>query len=249
MVNPVVFQIGNVSVRWYGILLVIGAILWIYVFLKLRSEKGISEKDAWDYIFWMIIGLLIGARLFHVFVYNWDYFSQNPIEIFYLWNGGISSHGGITGAIIVTFIFSKVRKIKFYDLMDIAVIGAALLGVFIRIGNFFNQELVGRATDSFSGVKFDNYEGLRHPSQIYSSFKNLLLFFILFNLRKIKNLPSGFLFWSFIFLYGLFRFLVEFYKDFPLYYGLTTGQYWSIPLIIIGAIMLGCLWKRKYSQK
>ena len=245
MVNPIAFSIGSLSIRWYGTLLVIGALLSIYVFLKLRKEKGINEKDAWDYIFWMIIGLLIGARLFHVFAYNWDYFSRNLIEIFYIWHGGISSHGGIIGGIIVTLIFSRVKKIKFYDLADIGVIAVALLGVFIRIGNFVNQELVGRVTDSFLGVKFDNYEELRHPSQIYSSFKNLLLFIILFNLRKVKNLPSGFLFWSFIFLYGLFRFLVEFYKDFPINYGLTVGQYWSIPLVVLGLVMMIYLWKKR----
>ena len=245
MVNPIAFSIGSLSIRWYGILLVIGALLSIYVFLKLRKEKGINEKDAWDYIFWMIIGLLIGARLFHVFVYNWTYFFMNPIEIFYIWRGGISSHGGVIGGIIVTLIFSRVKKMKFYDLADLGVIAVALLGVFIRIGNFVNQELVGRVTDSFLGVKFDNYEELRHPSQLYSSFKNLLLFIILFNLRKVKNLPSGFLFWSFIFLYGIFRFLVEFYKDFPINYGLTVGQYWSIPLVVLGLVMMIYLWKKR----
>ena len=108
MVNPVAFSIGSLSVRWYGILLVIGDLFWIYIFLKLRECKGISEKDGWDYVFWMSIGILIGARLFHVFVYSWDYFSTHLIEIFYLWTGGISSHGGIIGAVVATFIFSKV---------------------------------------------------------------------------------------------------------------------------------------------
>ncbi|QQG38632.1 MAG: prolipoprotein diacylglyceryl transferase [Candidatus Woesearchaeota archaeon] len=237
VINPVLIDLGPLQIRWYGVLLVIGLIIGIWIFNKLAKERGINEKNRWDYIFWMIIGIFVGARLFHVFVYNFELFLENPLWIFYIWQGGISSHGAIIGGIITTLIFSKMRNINFYDLIDNVVVPAGLVGVFIRIGNFINVELVGRVTDVAWAVKFEDYEGLRHPSQFYQAFKDLVIFGIMLFINSFKP-KRGVLFWSFIVLFSLFRFTVEFYKDFPLYLGLTPGQLASIPFFIVGVVML-----------
>lgn len=235
--NPILLQIGPFSIRYYGILMALGFIIGYFITIKLSKDK-IEKEVIQDFFVYFVITTIIGARLFHVLVYNFNYFYNNPIKIFYIWEGGLASHGAVIAGILVVLWFSKKRKINFYDLADIVVIPTALAGVFIRLGNLINQEIVGRVTSVPWAIKFDGYEGLRHPYQIYSMIKNLLLFFILLNIRKIKNLPRGFLFWSFIRIFSLFRFLVEFYKDTQHYLGLTIGQIISIPLIILAFIMI-----------
>ena len=242
--NPVLFQLGPFQIRYYGILLALAFIVGYFLLVKIGKERKFSKEVMTDYFIWLALGILIGARLFHVLVYNPVYYLSNPLEILMFWKGGIASHGGGIGGILATWLFCRRRKIPFYKITDIVVIPVALGAVFVRIGNFINGELVGRITSLPWGMEFEGYEGVRHPSQLYSAFKNFVLFFILFNMRKIK-LPQGVMFWSFIGIFSVFRFLVEFYKEFPLYYGLTIAQYLSIPLIILSGIMVWYLFRKK----
>lgn len=233
--DPIAFTLGPLTVRWYGILMFLGFVIGYFILKKLAEEKGIEEDVIDNYFLYMIFGTIIGARLFHVLFYNLNYFMQDPIKIFYIWEGGLSSHGAIIANILITIWFCRKNKIKFYDLADIAVIPFALGASFIRLGNFINQELVGKPTNSIFGYKFDNYPELRHPVQLYQSFADFTVFVILY---IYKNLPEGFVFWLFIFLYSIDRFFTEFFKDLPFYGGLTLAQYLSILMFIISAVYL-----------
>ncbi|MBU0930114.1 MAG: prolipoprotein diacylglyceryl transferase [Nanoarchaeota archaeon] len=233
--DPIAFNLGPLTVRWYGILMFLGFVIGYFILKKLAKEKNINEKLIDDYFFYILIGTIVGARLFEVLFYDPLYYLSNPIKIFYIWEGGLASHGAIIIDILITIWFCKKNKIKFYDLADIVVIPFALGAAFIRIGNFINQELIGKVTDSIFGYKFDNYPDLRYPVQLFQSFTNFLLFIILYLSR---SLPSGYIFWLFLFLYSIFRFVTEFFKDFPFLYDLTLAQYLSIPIFTISLYFL-----------
>ncbi|MDD5649855.1 MAG: prolipoprotein diacylglyceryl transferase [Candidatus Nanoarchaeia archaeon] len=233
--NPIAFTLGPFTVRYYGILMFFGFLIGYFILKKLAKEKNIKENLIENYFIYVILATIIGARLFHVFFYDYAYYIADPIKILYIWQGGLASHGAIIANILMTIWFCKRNKIKFYDLADIVVIPFSLGASFIRLGNFINQELVGKETNSIFGYKFDNYENLRHPVQLYQSFANFLLFVILYNLRKLK---SGMVFWLFILLYAIFTFITDFFKDLPFYLGLTLAQYLSIIMFVTSLIYL-----------
>lgn len=236
--NPIFLQLGPFSIRYYGILMVLGFILGYFILKKLIKEKNLNI-DVDDFFFYMIIATIVGARLFHVLFYDFSYYFSNPIKIFYIWEGGLASHGAIIANVLLVWWYSKKHNINFYDIADILVIPFALGACFIRIGNFINQELVGKETTSFFGYKFDGYEKLRHPVQLYQAFTNFLLFTILYFFRK---LPRGVVFWLFILIYSIFRFITEFFKDLPFYY-LTLAQYLSIIMFAISSYYLIRIYK------
>ncbi|MBI2558706.1 prolipoprotein diacylglyceryl transferase [Candidatus Woesearchaeota archaeon] len=250
-INPVLLEIGPFQIRYYGLFYALGFLIAYFMisYLAKRKELPITKDDVADFIVYEIVGIVLGARIVYILFYNLQFYIQNPIEIFALWHGGLSFHGGLLGAIIATYFFCKKKKIEFYDMADIAVVPVALALAFGRIGNFINAELYGRITNApwcidYSKNKFvENLpSGCRHPSQIYESMKNLAIFFILWFIKD-KKLPKGFMFWSFVALYGLFRTLVEFFRQpdgqisFILGY-FTMGQLLSFPLFLLGAFML-----------
>ena len=193
----------------------------------------------------------MGARLAHV-IANYEFYLNNPLNIFAIWNGGLAFHGGLIGLLIMSYIFSKKKRIHFYDLADIVVIPAVLALALGRMGNFLNGELYGKITNVPWAVKFQNAEGFRHPSQIYESLKNFFIFFTLWIIKN-KNLPKGFLFWSFVTLYGILRFTIEYFFREPisplgfLILNLTVTNISNIIMFIVGLIMLYKL--RKYDSK
>lgn len=247
MVNPILFSIGLFELRYYSILLAIAFLLGYIILSKLINEV---EKDKVDkFLLHMIIWMIIGARLFEVFFYNPSYYFSNLIKIFYIWEGGIASHGALIAAILVTYRFTKKENLKFYDIADKIVIPVALGASLVRLGNFFNGELVGKLTNVKWAVKFNNYEGMRHPVQIYQSISHLISFFILIYVRTLKNLPKGFLFWLFMLMFSVFRFFTEFYKDLPFgyglqAYGLNLAQYLSIFILVISVIYMFKIFKK-----
>ena len=243
MIDPVLFHIGSIEIRYYGVLFALAFLTGYFIVKKLSKEFGFYEKDIEDISFYMIISAIIGARLFEVLFYDPAYYFSNPIKIFYIWEGGLASHGAYLALILFTYIYSKRKNISFYKLSDLFVIPISLGASFVRIGNFINGELVGKITSVPWAVKFLNYEGLRHPVQLYQSFYYILIFALLFNLRKLKNYKEGTLFWSFLFLDGIFRFITEFFKDLPkdygfYYLGLNLAQCASLILIIISLFPL-----------
>src|SRR3989338_6692703 len=176
--------------------------------------------------------------LFYVLVYNLKFYLANPLQIFAIWQGGLSFHGGLLGAIIAAIIFCRKKKINFYDLADITVIPLALGLALGRIGNFTNGELFGRITNVPWAVKFPDAEGFRHPSQIYESLKNFFIFSVLWYGKNMK-LPKGFMFWLFVIMYSALRFMVEFFRHQDEQLGfiigfLSMGQVLSIVMFVIG---------------
>ncbi|MBI2542274.1 prolipoprotein diacylglyceryl transferase [Candidatus Woesearchaeota archaeon] len=255
-INPVLLEIGPLQIRYYGLFWAAGFILayFLIAYLAKKKELKLEKDDVSDLLVYEIVGVVLGARLAYVFIYNPLFYLQNPSEIIALWHGGLSFHGGLLGAAAAGYMFCKKKKIEFYDLADIIVVPAALALALGRLGNFTNAELYGRLADvpwciDYSKSQYaDVPAGCRHPSQIYASIKNLAIFAVLW-LIKGKNLPKGFMFWSFITLYGLFRAIVEIFRQPDEQIGFifsyfTMGQLLSFMLFCIGAYMLISL-KRK----
>jgi len=229
--DPIAVTLFGVNIYWYSLLLVLGFVLGYFILIKLAREKGIKKTLIERYFFWFVISVVVGARLFEILFYSPAHYFSNPVKIFYVWEGGIASHGAILGVIFMTWIFCKKHGLRMYQLLDLVVIPAAIGAMFVRIGNFVNSELVGKVSDG----------GWRHPVQIYQVVTNGVLAIILFSMRKVKE---GVLTWSFIGLYSLFRFITEFWKDLPLGYG--TGWIFNVAqwLSLIGiGLSIYFLWK------
>lgn len=245
-INPTIASIGPFEIRYYGLIYVIGFLIAYFLisYLARQRKLGISEEKLSDFFLYVLVGLVAGARIFYVIFYNPPYFIQNPLEIFAVWQGGLSFHGGFFGIVIAGLIFCRKNKINFYKMADICVIPAAIGLMLGRMMNFVNGELYGRLTDAWWAVKFPNADGFRHPSQLYESFKNFAIFSILW-FSKDKKLPDGTIFWLFIALYGTFRFVIEFARapDPQLGFiisGITMGQLLNMPMILLGFAMI---WK------
>ena len=249
--NPVLLELGPLQVRYYGLFYALGFVIAysLIYYLAKRKELPITKDDVADFLVYAIAGVVFGARLAYVIFYNPLFYLQNPFEIIAVWHGGLSFHGGLLGVIAAGYLFCKRKKIEFYELADIAVIPVALALALGRIGNFINAELYGRMTDAawcvdYSRNKFvaDLPGGCRHPSQIYESIKNFAIFAVLWLING-KKLPKGFMFWSFVAMYGLFRTVVEFFRQPDEQIGFifsyfTMGQLLSFPLFLTGAYML-----------
>ncbi|MFA5797501.1 MAG: prolipoprotein diacylglyceryl transferase [Candidatus Woesearchaeota archaeon] len=250
-INPILLSLGPFEVRYYGLVYICGFIL-TYLFLRSAVTRGklkIKYEDVDTYILYSVIALIIGARLFEVIFFEPSYYLLYPLEILKIWHGGLSFHGGLVGVILVTYWFTKKHKIHFYDISDIIVIPAALTLVFGRIANYINSELVGKITNPTATPwcvvfeKLDSY--CRHPSQLYESAKNLVIFATVLTLRTKKNLKKGILSWTFVVMYGALRFITNFWRDDPLYYGLSTGQWFSLGMVIVGGVFLWFVFKDK----
>ena len=238
MIDPVIFNIGSLEIRWYGLIMALSFLIGSFIAVKLGKKRNLSKDQVYDFLLYLIPLSIIFARLFHVFVYNFDYYIQNPLQIVQIWKGGVSLFGGLLGALIAALIFSKKRKIKFYDLADVFIIPLSFGIIFGRIGNFINQELYGKITNLPWAIKFDNVEGLRHPTQIYEAIGHLIIFLLLLTIWK-KNSRKGLVFYSFIIMYTIFRFFMEFLReDTPFLLGLTITQLLIIPILIISIILM-----------
>lgn len=237
-INPVLLSTFGMEIRYYGIVYVIGFLLMLFILSKQRNNLKITKDDVYDYLFYLIIFTIIGARLFEILFYEPSFYFKNPLQMIMIWKGGLSFHGGLTGILLWTYIFTKKKKINFYDLSDILVIPAAFMLFLGRIANFINGELVGKITSLPWAVKFNGYEGYRHPTQIYEAVKNLIIFFSLLFLKN-KNLKKGELTWLFVLFYGILRFFIEFLKEQDsFFFGLPVTQVLSSLMIIISLYFL-----------
>jgi len=241
--GPIAFEIGNLSIRWYGIFYAVGFLFAYFLTPILAKSRDISKEDMEDFFIYLIPFSIIGGRLAHI-IGSWEIYSQNILQIFAVWNGGMVFHGGFLGAIIATFYYCKKKNIHFYDFADILVVPLGLALALGRIGNFLNSEFYGPITNLPWGVNFPNVEGKRHPTQIYESFKNIFIFLILFKTYQLKSYKKGFIFWLFVFLYSTLRFFVEYLRIIETYiFGFTWGQLISLPLIFISVYMINKLRK------
>lgn len=243
-IDPEIIRIGPLAIRWYGVMYLLGfAASFFLVRLQIR-QKGLQvEKDFVESLFtWLILGLLIGARLGHVIFYGLPFYLQNPLEIIAIWHGGMSFHGGFIGCIVAGLLFCRSTKQDFLLVSDM-VLASAPIGLGLgRLGNFINGELYGRVTDVPWAMVFpDGGPYLRHPSQLYECLLEGVLLFIILWTVKDRMPRSGMVTALFAILYGLFRSLVEFVREpevsniFDL---ITMGQLLSGIMILGGAALL-----------
>lgn len=258
--DPVAIQIGPLSIRWYGIAYLAGFICAYLVIRSLnkRWKLNITDDDLLSIMIGAALGVILGARLFYVIFYGAGYYLAHPASIFAFSEGGMSFHGGFVGALIGGGIVCHHLHISTMSMTDIAVCGAPIGIFFGRIANFINGELWGKPTDLPWGVMFENGGHVyRHPSQLYEAIlEGLIIFIVLFVLsRKRPPRPRGTFIGTFMLLYGIFRFLIEFVRlpDAQLGYllgtdWLTMGQCLSIPIFIIGILILVFAHKEQLPQ-
>ena len=243
--DPIAFNFFSLEIRWYSLSYIFGIIFaWIYCKKILIKDKKILELFD-DLITYLIIGVILGGRLGYVIFYNLEYYSNNLFEIFMIWEGGMSFHGGLIGIIIATYIFSKINKINTFSFLDLISMSAPI-GIFLgRIANFINSELYGRETDLFWSVKFIKIDEIsRHPSQIYEAiFEGIILFLLLnYLFKKYLYRSSGLISALFLIFYSVFRFFIEFTRE-PdvqigyVLYNLTLGQILSFVFLIFGLFL------------
>ena len=244
--DPVAFSIFSLEFRWYSMAYIFG-ILAGWVVAKKFYVRGYELKDKFDdYITFLILGIIIGGRLGYVIIYNFDYYIDNVLEIFKIWQGGMSFHGGLIGVIVASIWFAKKNNQNPYIYLDVVSIVAPIGIFFGRVANFINSELYGTETSLPWGVKFLKIDNLsRHPSQLYEAFfEGILLFVILIYLRnKISIKIPGFISAIFLIIYSTFRFIIEFVRvpDEHLGYillNLSMGQIMSLIFLIIGCYLI-----------
>jgi len=208
------------------------------IWLQHNRKKGkldLPKDDIYDLGFWMMAGVLIGSRLFEILIWEPSYYLNNPIEIIKFWNGGMAFHGGMIGIVIATLLLAKKKKWNWQKFAKIAdmVATPVMLGVALgRIGNFINGELWGRVTDVKWCFKFSGADGCRHPVQLYAAGKRLIVFGWLLFLHYRKEFKPGFIFWNFILWENVGRLIVDFWREDTLHWGLSTGQWTSIIIIL-----------------
>lgn len=243
-IDPALFKIGPLELRYYGLLFGATLLLGYHLFRKQMEKRGYGEDISEKFLMWGVLGVVVGARLVHCLFYEPGYYLSNPLEILKIYKGGIASHGATLGLFTVVLIFSRKYKIPFMILGDALVFAAAVGATFVRIGNFFNSEIVGRVTTLPWGVHFMRYidkgQNLRHPSQLYEAFGGFVVLMTLILVdKKVKQGKPGLFAGIFLVMYFSFRFLIEFVKEYQtLSSFLTMGQYLSIPFVLIGVYFI-----------
>ena len=247
VIDPIIFSIGPIALRWYGMMYLIGFL--VAMFLANRAaDKSAGEwtrDQVSDLLFYSFLGVILGGRIGYVLFYQWDYFLADPLYLFQIWQGGMSFHGGLLGVITAVYIFARKTNKSFLVVGDfVAPLVPVGLGMG-RLGNFINAELWGRQTDVPWAMVFptDALQLPRHPSQLYEFFlEGVVLFAILYVVtRKPRSLglASG----TFLIGYGVFRSIVEFFREPDAHLGLyfsfiSKGQILSIPMILLGFLII-----------
>ncbi len=260
IIDPIIFSIGPVALRWYGMMYLIGFVAAMFIANKAadKSQGLWTREQVSDLLFYGFLGVILGGRVGYVLFYQFDYFLADPLYLFQIWQGGMSFHGGLIGVITAVYIFSRKSNKPFLAVGDfVAPLVPIGLGMG-RLGNFINAELWGRQTDVPWAMVFptDSLQVPRHPSQLYEFFlEGVVLFIILYVItRKPRSLglASG----SFLIGYGIFRTIVEFFREPDAHLGLyfsfiSKGQILSLPMILVGmlVIYLGYLSQEKAAIK
>ena len=269
--DPVLVHIGPFAIRWYALAYIVGILLgWVYARALIRSEKlwgGNASKnlapmslvDFDDFVLWVTLGIILGGRTGYVLFYNLPFFTAHPAEIFELWKGGMSFHGGFLGCVAAVILFCRKHHIPILSLGDITT-AVGPIGLFLgRIANFINSELWGQPADSSVpwAMVFPNGGPLpRHPSQLYEAgLEGIVLFTVLAVMIRFGALKRpGLILGSFIALYGLARITGEFFRE-PdpqlgfLWGGLTMGMLLSVPMVVAGAVIIVLAWRRKSPKR
>lgn len=253
-INPVALDLGFLQIRWYGLMYLVAFALVLllgrYRIAK-QTEFGWQKAELDDALFYGVLGVVLGGRLGYVLFYQFNYFLDHPIEIFYVWHGGMSFHGGMLGVITAMWLFARKTNKTWLEVTDfIAPLVPLGLGAG-RLGNFINGELWGRSTDVPWGMIFPRVDNVaRHPSQLYEMFLEGVALFIIIWLFSSKRRPVGAVSGLFLICYGIFRFLAEYTRepdDFIglLALGLSMGQWLSLPMIFVGVFLICSAYRKR----
>jgi phosphatidylglycerol:prolipoprotein diacylglycerol transferase len=255
-VDPEIFSIGPLSIRWYGLLFASAFLSGYIVFIRYLATERLTSEMLDQLLIYVALGTVIGARLGHCFFYEPEYFLKNPIEILKVWKGGLASHGAAIGILLSLWLYIRRYKLSFLWLIDRIVIVVALGGSFIRLGNLFNSEIYGlptnlpwgfvfvrdRVYDPNTGALLPNVPS--HPTQLYEALSYIFIFVLLFVLyrKRHEKLRDGFIFGLFMILLFTARFFIEFVKNdqvaFEAGMKFNMGQLLSLPFILAGVAMI-----------
>jgi len=243
--DPVAFQIMSFEIRWYSLAYILGIIIgWILCKKIFIKDLDINQRFD-DFISYLIIGIIIGGRLGYVLFYNFNYYINNIVDIFKIWQGGMSFHGGLLGIIVASILFAKKNNQDTFIYTDLVSLVAPVGIFFGRFANFINSELYGKVTEVPWAVTFVQVDNLsRHPSQLYEAiFEGIILFILLLYFRNKNFLEKpGLISGLFLIFYSVFRFCIEFFRV-PdeqigyLIFNLSMGQIISLIFIMIGTIV------------
>ncbi|MBO6824835.1 MAG: prolipoprotein diacylglyceryl transferase [Sneathiella sp.] len=247
-IDPIIFSIGPIAIRWYALAYIAGLIIGWRLMIRFAKAPGsaVTAEQVDDFLVWATLGVVLGGRLGYVLFYKPAFYISNPVEIFQIWQGGMSFHGGFLGVVVAAFLFARKHKLPIFSLADMLATVAPVGLLFGRIANFINGELYGRVTDVSWGMVFPNGGPLpRHPSQLYeAALEGALLFVILIALRqtdlgKKPGVATG----VFLIGYALARGFVELFREPDAHLGLlvggaTMGQLLSVPMVLVGAYLI-----------
>lgn len=248
--DPVLLRIGSIQIRYYGLIfatmICIGFIIWRHQMVAAGHTKEMAER----FFIWGVIAVVAGARLGQCLFYEPSRYLADPLSVLYVWKGGLSSHGATLGLLIALTLFALLNRLRIIEVLDCFSIPAALGVTMVRLGNFFNSEIVGRATDLPWAVKFVRYDGgkvARHPSQLYESALGIFLIWLLYFISRRAGkgkCPPGLMSGLFLTVYFFGRFMIEFEKEYLVLKDsfFTMGQYLSIPPFLLGVGVLAWSW-------
>jgi phosphatidylglycerol:prolipoprotein diacylglycerol transferase len=243
-IDPVFGQIGPFYLWWYGLSYTLGFLALFHWFRTVRQSIGLQVPDVYDVTLLIAAGVLIGGRAVEVLFYEWSYYAEHPWHVLWIWLGGMSTHGILLGGTLGAWLFCRLQRRHFLTLVDELVIPAAFIMGVGRLGNFVDGQIVGSVTDAWWAVKFPDAEGFRHPVVLYDGVKNLLLVPVLLLLRRLQP-PSGVMLGTFLFGYGFFRILVDFFREYRVeFFGLPPGQGFNIVMAVAGIALIAWALRR-----
>ena len=253
-IDPTVFSIGPISVHWYGLMYLLGFLsAWLLGrYRAVKSRSGWTGAMVDDLVTFCVLGVVLGGRIGYVLFYDLPFYLKNPEQIFAIWNGGMSFHGGLLGVIFCFWLFARKYKLTVYQVGDF-ISPMVPPGLFFgRLGNFINAELWGRKTTAFTGMVFPGGGPYpRHPSQLYEAALEGLLLFIILWIYSAKPRPTRAVSGMFLIFYGIFRFIVEFFREpdaqlgFIAFNWLTMGMLLCVPMVLFGIYLVQLAYKKK----
>ncbi len=244
-VDPVLVAFGPFAIRWYGVLFAAAFLVGYAIMVRIYRAEG-RPVESLDRLFaFMLVGAILGARLGHVLFYDPDYYVRHPLDILKVWEGGLASHGGAAGIFLALFLATRAAGPPYLWLLDRVAIPTALGGAFIRLGNFFNSEILGTPTSGGWGVVFERVDAVpRHPVQLYEALAYLLVFALLLAVYRLhlKAGRDGLLLGLFLAAVFAARFLLEFVKtpqaSYEADFALSVGQLLSLPFVLAGILLV-----------
>ncbi len=250
-VDPVLLSLGPVTIHWYGALFASSIFAGLYCMKWIYQQENHNVESLDNLLIYVVVGIIVGARLGHCVFYDPDYYFANPMKILAIWEGGLASHGGGLGAIIGTYFYARKAPFSFIWLLDRLAIATALFGIFVRSANFVNAEILGKPSDVPWAIVFERIDSIaRHPAQLYEAIAYALIFVtltIVYRTTRARDF-QGMLLGLFLIMTFTARFIIEFFKEqqaaYSIEVSINTGQMLSIPFFLVGIGLVAWSLKR-----